>query len=67
MAKSKLLQQIRKEIRRRNYSYSTEKTYCSWVVRYVHFHRRLCKTHKFSHSELVSESPNPITAIKRRS
>lgn len=38
MAKSKLLQKLRREIRRRNYSYSTEKSYCSWVVRYVRYH-----------------------------
>ncbi|HMB16567.1 MAG TPA: integron integrase [Pelovirga sp.] len=39
MSKRKLLDQIRREIRRRNYSYSTEKSYCQWVVRYVRFHK----------------------------
>lgn len=34
----KLLPQIREEIRRRNYSYSTEKTYSQWVVRFVRYH-----------------------------
>lgn len=38
MAKSKLLEQVRQEIRRRNYSYRTEQSYTSWVVRYVKFH-----------------------------
>lgn len=38
LMKSKLLQQIRQEIRRRNYSYSTEKSYCSWVIRFIRFH-----------------------------
>ena len=38
MSKRKLLDRIKREIRRRNYSYSTEKTYCQWVVRYVRFH-----------------------------
>jgi len=38
MAKSKLLQKLRKEIRRRNYSYNTEKSYCSWVVQFVRYH-----------------------------
>jgi len=37
--KSKLLQQIRQEIRRRNYSYSTEKSYCNWVIRFIRFIR----------------------------
>lgn len=38
MGSSKLLTQLRTEIRRRNYSYHTEKSYCNWVVRYVRFH-----------------------------
>jgi site-specific recombinase XerD len=37
MAKSKLLQQVREEIRRRNYSYRTEKLYVRWIVRFVKF------------------------------
>jgi len=39
MTKRKLLDRIRREIRRRNYSYSTEKTYCQWVVRFVRYHK----------------------------
>jgi hypothetical protein len=38
MSGKKLLQRIREEIRRRNYSYSTEKAYCHWVVRYIKFY-----------------------------
>lgn len=38
MAESKLLAQLRDEIRRLNYSYRTEKAYESWVKRYVRFH-----------------------------
>ncbi|MBD3615602.1 MAG: integron integrase [Gracilimonas sp.] len=38
MAKSKLLEQVRQEIRRRNYSYKTEQSYTSWIVRYVKYH-----------------------------
>ena len=38
MAKSKLLEKVREEIRRRNYSYRTEKAYIRWIVRYVKFH-----------------------------
>lgn len=38
MSKSKLLESIRTEIRRRNYSYNTEKSYCSWVVQFVRYH-----------------------------
>jgi hypothetical protein len=38
MGKSKLLEQVRQEIRRRNYSYRTETSYSQWIVRYVRFH-----------------------------
>ena len=38
MAKSKLLENLKTEIRRRNYSYRTEQAYRNWVVRYVKFH-----------------------------
>ena len=38
MAKKKLLDCVKSEIRRRNYSPSTEKSYCGWIVRYIRFH-----------------------------
>ena len=38
MAKSKLLEQVREEIRRRNYSYKTEQSYTRWIIRYAKFH-----------------------------
>lgn len=38
MKKKKLLDRLKEEIRRRNYSYNTEKVYCQWVVRFVHYH-----------------------------
>jgi len=38
MGEYKLLDRIKREVRRRNYSYSTEKSYCQWVVRYVQYH-----------------------------
>lgn len=39
MAKSQLLEQVRREIRLRGYSLRTEKTYIVWIKRYIHFHR----------------------------
>ena len=39
MGKSKLLNEVRREIRRRNYSYRTEQAYISWVVRYIRFNQ----------------------------
>lgn len=38
MSKSKLLTKVREEIRRRNYSYRTEKAYSRWIVRFIKFH-----------------------------
>ena len=38
MGKSRLLEKVREEIRRRNYSYRTEKSYIRWIVRFVKFH-----------------------------
>lgn len=37
MPKSTLIQQVRKEIRRRNYSYRTEQCYVRWIIRFVKF------------------------------
>lgn len=37
MAKSQLLERVREEIRRRNYSYRTEKSYIRWIIRFVKF------------------------------
>lgn len=39
MAEQKLLDQVRTEIRRRNYSYKTEKAYTRWIVQLVKFHK----------------------------
>lgn len=53
MKKKKLLARLREEIRRRNYSYSTEKIYSQWIVRFVRFHNY---THpdKMAEPEVVS-------------
>jgi integron integrase len=37
MAKYKLIQQVRQEIRRRNYSYRTEQSYVRWIIRFIKF------------------------------
>lgn len=37
MARSKLLDSVREEIRRRNYSYRTEQAYVNWIIRFVKF------------------------------
>ncbi|MDX1366804.1 integron integrase [Pseudomonas sp.] len=38
-AKPKLLEQVRQQIRLRNYSIRTETVYAEWVKRYIRFHR----------------------------
>ena len=37
--KLKLLEQMREVMRLKHYSLRTERTYCDWVRRYVHFHQ----------------------------
>ncbi len=34
----KLIEKVRREIQRRNYSYSTEKRYSDWIKQYIRFH-----------------------------
>ncbi|MFL0811432.1 MAG: integron integrase [Agarilytica sp.] len=36
----KLLDQVRQQIRVRHYAYSTEKSYCHWVKRFIIFHKK---------------------------
>jgi len=37
-SKKKLLPEIRDIMRRLHYSINTERTYCDWITRYIHFH-----------------------------
>lgn len=37
MAKSKLIDSVKEEIRRRNYSYRTEQAYVGWIIRFIKF------------------------------
>lgn len=71
MAKRKLLEQVRTEIRRRNYSYNTEKSYCSWIVRYVRFHNlnhpaNLDSEHIVSFLNYLSESRNVAASTQNQ-
>ena len=34
----KLMERVRREVRKRHYSLSTERTYCAWIVRFIRFH-----------------------------
>ena len=53
MGRPKLLDQLRAEIRRRNYSPRTEDTYVGWVKRYVRFHH-LTHPRDLGHDEIVA-------------
>lgn len=48
MKEKKILSRLKEEIRRRNYSYSTEKIYAQWIIRFVRFH-------KLTHPKSLSE------------
>jgi len=53
MKKKKILDQLKDEIRRRNYSYSTEKNYSQWIVRFVRFHN-LTHPHQLGENAIVA-------------
>jgi hypothetical protein len=36
--KLKLMDQVRQVLRYHHYSYSSERTYCEWIVRFIKFH-----------------------------
>jgi len=40
MARSALMESVRKAIRLRHYSIRTEQAYCSWIKRYIFFHNK---------------------------
>ncbi len=37
--KLKLLDQVREVMRLKHYSIRTERSYCDWIRRYIHFHK----------------------------
>lgn len=39
----KLLDEVRNVMRLRHYSIHTERTYCDWIKRYIHYHRMTCR------------------------
>jgi len=63
MKKPKLLDQVRQSIRRLNYSYSTEKSYVSWVKRFILYHD---KRHPQEMGAPELESFLTYLAVKRK-
>lgn len=53
MSKSKLLDRVSTEIRRRNYSYRTEQAYVNWIIRFVKFHK-LVHPSKMGEPEVIT-------------
>ncbi len=45
----KLIDQVRREIRKKHYKYSTEESYTSWIKRYILFHNK-------KHPEILGET-----------
>src|SRR5258708_23619470 len=39
----KLMDQVREVMRLRHYSIRTERSYCDWIRRYIHFHHMLSR------------------------
>lgn len=63
MKKPKLLDQVRQSIRRLNYAYSTEKSYVSWVKRFILYHD---KRHPQEMGAPELESFLTYLAVKRK-
>ena len=63
MPKSKLLDQVRERIRRLNYSFSTEKSYISWIKRFILFHD---KRHPRQMGEMEIESYLTYLAVQKK-
>jgi len=63
MNKPKLLDQVRDKLRRLHYSYSTEKSYLSWIRRYILFH---AKRHPRELGEVEIEDFLTHLAVKRQ-
>ncbi len=63
MAKTKLLDQVRNRIRRLNYASSTEKTYISWIRRFILFHD---KRHPSEMGEVEIEAYLTHLAVEKK-
>lgn len=62
MTETKLLDQVRNRIRRLNYSFSTEKSYISWIKRFILFHD---KRHPREMGEVEIESYLTHLAVQK--
>lgn len=49
--KLKLLEQVREVMRLKHYSIRTERCYCDWIKRYIHFHQMKSRDELFSSPE----------------
>ncbi|MBN2103339.1 integron integrase [bacterium] len=59
----KLLDQVRENLRARNYSLKTEKSYISWIRQYIHYHK---KRHPLKMGEAEINEFLKYLAIKRK-
>src|SRR6266853_62471 len=39
----RLMEQVRNTLRLHHYSIHTERSYCDWIKRYIHFHKMRCR------------------------
>jgi len=61
--KKKLLDIVRDKIRMKHYSYATEKSYTSWIKRYIFFHN---KKHPIQMAKPEIESFLTYLAVQKR-
>lgn len=53
--KLKLLDQVREVMRLKRYSLRTERSYCDWIRRYIHFHHMQSRGELWSGAEVKVE------------
>ena len=63
--KLKLLDQVREVMRLKHYSIRTERSYCDWIRRYIHFHRMKLREELLAEPESKMELFLSDLAVKR--
>ena len=62
--KLKLMQQVQEVLRLKHYSIRTERCYCDWIKRYIHFHRMKTREDLFAGPEAKMEEFLSDLAVK---
>ena len=66
--KLKLLDQVREIMRLKHYSIRTERSYCDWIRRYIHYHRMRAREEERAQfvGGMAPPLPSPLLRSRRR-